>query len=274
MKRRFIPASVPPPDTRSPAYWFAFRKDEMLVNPDDPENPLPFLENFAELGVPLIRQQFLGFLKNIPCYSAELEEQREPPAGMAFRGLRALYHLLDEDFFTIAGRAIQIVHWDRTHQFCGQCGAPAENGRENHSKECRKCGLVSFPRISPAIIVLVSRGKQILLARSPRFRDNMYSILAGFVEPGETLEEAVEREVFEETAIRVKNIRYFGSQPWPFPHSLMIGFTAEYAGGEIRIDGEEIIDAGWYSAEALPQLPSGLSVARKLIDWFLAQQSK
>jgi NAD+ diphosphatase len=122
--------------------------------------------------------------------------------------------------------------------------------------------------------MLVSRGDKLLLARSPRFRENMYSVLAGFVEPGETLEETVEREVLEECGIRVKNIRYFGSQPWPFPHSLMIGFTAEYAGGEITIDGEEIIDAGWYSVDNLPQIPDKISIARKLIDWFIVQQKR
>jgi NAD+ diphosphatase len=272
MKKSFVPSAIPPPNKRSPAYWFAFRSNEMLVYSHNANTHVPFVENFDRLQIPVIRQQFVGFLNGVPCYSVELKGDVEPPAGMAFRNLRSIYSQINEDLFIVAGRAIQIVHWDRTHQFCGQCGAPLENSWQSHSKVCPECGLVSFPRISPAVIVLVYRGSQLLLARSPRFREKMYSVLAGFVEPGETLEEAIEREVFEETAIRLKNIRYFGSQPWPFPHSLMIGFTAEYAGGEISIDGEEIIDAGWYSTDALPLLPGGLSVARKLIDWFIAQQ--
>lgn len=272
MKKAFFP----PPDfsenPQSPAYWFAFRQNEMLVNIANASPTVPLLENLDQMGIPPIRRQTLGFLNNLPCFSAELGDHAEPPDGMAFRGLRALFRHLDEDAFVMAGRAIQIVHWDRTNQFCGQCGTPLKNSREKYSKECLQCGLASFPRISPAVIMLVSRGDNLLLARSPRFRESMYSVLAGFVEPGETLEETVEREVFEESRIRVKNIRYFGSQPWPFPHSLMIGFTAEYAGGEITIDGEEIIDAGWFSVDSLPQIPDKISIARKLIDWFIAQQ--
>jgi NAD+ diphosphatase len=272
MKKPFLPAAVPPADFSKPAWWFAFRNSEMLLDTANPEKAVPLLKNFAELGIPFVRQQFLGFLSDIPCYSVELEENAEPPPGMTFLNLRAVYQQVDEELFTVAGRAIQIVHWDRTHQFCGQCGASVKNSKETHAKECPQCSLISFPRISPAVIVLVTRGNQLLLARSPHFRESIYSVLAGFVEPGETLEEAVEREVLEETAIRVKNIRYFGSQPWPFPHSLMIGFTAEYAGGDIRIDGEEIIDARWYSPGALPPLPGELSIARKLIDGFITRQ--
>lgn len=272
MNKAFIPPPGFSENPQAPAYWFAFRQNELLVSATNASLAVPFIEGVDQLNIPIIRRQFLGFLNERPCFSAELDDHAEPPEGMAFQGLRALFRHLDEDVFGMAGRAIQIVHWDRTHRFCGQCGTPLENSKEKYSKECPQCGLASFPRISPAVIMLVSRGDKLLLARSPRFRENMYSVLAGFVEPGETLEETVEREVFEESGIRVKNIRYFGSQPWPFPHSLMIGFTAEYASGEIAIDGEEIIDAGWYSVDNLPQIPDKISIARKLIDWFIAQQ--
>ena len=134
--------------------------------------------------------------------------------------------------------------------------------------------IVSFPRISPAIIVLVERDGKALLARSPRFKEGLFSTLAGFVEPGETLEDAVRREVKEEAGIDVKNIRYFGSQPWPFPDSLMVGFTAEYAGGEIKIDDNEILDARWFSAEDMPEIPGKISIARALIDYFLEKAGK
>jgi len=272
MKKTFISPPNFSENPQSPAYWFAFRQNELLVNAANASPAVPFLESVDQLRIPLVRQQFLGFLNDRPCFSAELDDHTEPPEGMAFQGLRALFRYLDENVFVMAGRAIQIVHWDRTNRFCGQCGTPLENSREKFSKECPRCGLASFPRISPAVIMLVSRGDKLLLARSPRFRENMYSVLAGFVEPGETLEEAVAREVLEECGIQVKNIRYFGSQPWPFPHSLMIGFTAKYAGGEITIDGEEIMDAGWFSVDNLPQVPDKISIARKLIDWFVEQQ--
>jgi NAD+ diphosphatase len=137
------------------------------------------------------------------------------------------------------------------------------------AKECLKCGLLHFPRLAPAIIVLVERGNQLLLARSRHFIPGLYSVIAGFVEPGETLEQAVEREVREEVGIAIKDIRYFGSQPWPFPHSLMIGFTATYAGGNIFLSDSEIEDAGWFTSQNLPALPGKISIARKLIDWFL-----
>ena len=142
------------------------------------------------------------------------------------------------------------------------------------AKECEECGRFDFPRISPAIIVLIEKGDALLLARSTRFPGSFFSVLAGFVEPGESLEEAVHREVKEETGILVKDIEYFGSQPWPFPDSLMIGFTAQYASGEIRIDGEEIAEAGWYKSHSLPQIPGKLSIARQLIDWFVARHSQ
>jgi NAD+ diphosphatase len=131
---------------------------------------------------------------------------------------------------------------------------------------CPACGLMAYPRIAPAIIVLVRRGEEALLARGARFPSAFYSTLAGFAEIGETLEETLEREVFEEVGVRVKNPRYFGSQPWPFPHSLMIGFVAEWAGGDIRVDGKEILEARWFRPDALPSIPPPISIARRLID--------
>jgi NAD+ diphosphatase len=138
-----------------------------------------------------------------------------------------------------------------------------------NAKECPGCGFLSFPRISPAVIVLVEKENRVLLARVKRFTTELYSVLAGFVEPGETLEETVRREVEEEVGIKVKNLRYFGSQPWPFPDSLMIGFTADYESGEIKIDETEIADAGWYDPDRLPTIPGKISIARELIDWFV-----
>lgn len=146
------------------------------------------------------------------------------------------------------------------------------NKNDERAKVCPSCGFVNYPRISPAMIVAVTRGREILLAKGSRFQGGFYSVLAGFVEPGETFEECVEREIKEEVGLKVKNINYFGSQPWPFPDSLMVGFTAEYAGGDITIDNKEILDAGWYTAEGLPLIPGNGSIARRLIDWYVQKQ--
>jgi NAD+ diphosphatase len=188
---------------------------------------------------------------------------------MAFEGLRLLYGLLEEDAFKVALRAMHLVEWDRTSRFCGRCGARTEPRGEERAKQCTGCGTLIFPRISPAVIVLIERGDQVLLARAARFPESLYSVLAGFVEPGESLEETVHREIEEETGILVKDVRYFGSQPWPFPDSLMVGFTARYKSGEIRVDGKEILDARWFSVDDLPQIPGRVSIARKLIDRFI-----
>lgn len=164
------------------------------------------------------------------------------------------------------------MEWDRTNQFCSRCGTKTLQKPGERGKECPECGELFYPRISPAVIVLIRKGHEILLARSPNFPPDMYSLIAGFVEPGETAEAAVIREIKEEVGIEVKNIRYFGTQAWPFPNSLMIGFTAEYKAGEIQPDGFEIEDAEWFSAEKLPSLPGKISISRKLIDHFLEEE--
>jgi len=188
------------------------------------------------------------------------------PAGWAFSGLRALFGQIDDGLFAIAGRALQIVDWDRTHQYCGRCGTPTVSRSDERSRQCPACRLTVYPRIAPAVMALIRRGDRILLARSPRFPEGMYSALAGFVEPGETLEQCLAREVFEEVGINISNTRYFASQPWPFPHSLMIAFVADYESGEIAMDGVEIIAAEWFDISDLPRLPAKISIARKLID--------
>jgi NAD+ diphosphatase len=194
---------------------------------------------------------------------------------LQFAGLRQLFNRLPTNQLWLAGRAVQIIDWDRTHQFCSRCANPNEILAHERAKKCPNCGLTTYPRISPAIIVRVDRiidgVPHLLLARNGRWRRGWYSVLAGFVEPGETLEDCVHREVFEEVGLRLKNVRYFGSQPWPFPNSLMVGFTAEYASGEIVLEEEEIEDAHWFTAETLPNLPSSMSIARRLVDAFVAE---
>ena len=270
--RKFISGIVSPQERSAPAWWFIFMKDKLLAYQEPGSVTVPFLIDPSEMGVTVMQQNYLGQLDNHHCYAAEVIEGTTPPAGMTFEGLRQIYGRLDEDLFWIAARAVQIVDWDRTHQLCGRCGTPLRVKTTERAKECPKCDLLHFPRLAPAIIVLVERGNELLLARSRHFMPGMYSVLAGFVEPGESLEEAVVREVREEVGISIKDIKYFGSQPWPFPHSLMIGFTATYAGGNISLDDSEIEDAGWFTANNLPRIPGKISIARKLIDWFADKQ--
>jgi len=262
---------VPPEEQREPAHWFVFKRDKLLVHQGSPTLRIPHAVNLSELGLTALRQEYLGKLDGQHCYSADISEEADAPEGMLFEGLRQVHGRLDEDLFWLAARAVQIVDWDRNHQYCSRCGSPLQAKTIERAKECLKCGLLHFPRLAPAIIVLVERGNQLLLARSRHFIPGLYSVIAGFVEPGETLEQAVEREVREEVGIAIKDIRYFGSQPWPFPHSLMIGFTATYAGGNIFLSDSEIEDAGWFTSQNLPALPGKISIARKLIDWFLAK---
>jgi len=192
------------------------------------------------------------------------------PANCLALSLRQAHAHLPEPVWMQAGRAFQILGWWREHRFCGRCGEKTEERHEELAMLCPACGLRSYPRLAPAVIMAVTNGGEILLGRARHFPDGMYSTLAGFVEPGETLEDAVRREVFEETGITVENIRYFGSQPWPFPHSLMIGFAAETLERAIRLNYQELEDARWFPMDALPPLPDKISIARRLIDAFLA----
>ncbi len=186
-------------------------------------------------------------------------------------GLRGLFGEIDDTVFGVAGRAVQIVDWASTHRFCGRCATPTERQRGERAMRCPACGLSAYPRIAPAIIVLVRRGDEALLAHGTRFPMPFYSTLAGFVEPGESLEETLAREVKEEVGIDVTDLHYFGSQSWPFPHSLMLGFFAKWAGGEIVVDPTEIIDAKWFRADELPMIPPSMSISRQLIDVWLAE---
>lgn len=271
LRRPFTPEVVPPADRAEPAWWFAFHGTRLLIRTSGDAVDIPYVVDFAELGVTAVHYHYLGRLDGRPCYAVDLADD-QLPGNLALQGLRQVYEHLDEDLFALGGRAVQIVEWDRNHRFCGRCGTRTHTRPHERAKECPHCGLLHFPRLSPAIIVLVERGQEVLLARSPRFAPGMYSVLAGFVEPGETLEETVAREVQEEVGITVRHVRYFASQPWPFPNSLMLGFTAEYAGGEIVLDDPEIEDAGWFTVDTLPGIPGRISIARRLIDWWLMKQ--
>jgi NAD+ diphosphatase len=269
LKTRFIPGIRSSESASVPAFWFIFQNEKLLV--DITENSTNFIctSSPEQLGLVPIFSQFLGQYGSTNCFVAEVRDIMNLPPSTEFKGLRALFGTVEDDLFILAGRAVQILHWHKEHQFCGKCGTPMENRERELAKICPVCNFISFPRLSPAVIMSIIRGDQILLARSPHFSPGMYSTLAGFVEPGETLEEAVQREVREEVNIRISNISYVASQPWPFPHSIMIGFSAVYAAGEIEIDNYEIEDAKWFSMQDLPSLPSKITIARLLIDNFI-----
>ena len=269
IKTEFIKEINEPEKKNGKSFWFVFRGDNLLVEGTDQDRfSIPVLENFDHLNITPLRTQYLGRYGDLSCYATEVAKEAKPPLNMSFHHLWGLYSLMALDLFQIAGYAFHLLKWEQTSQYCGRCGTKTKNLERERAKICENCNLISYPRISPAVITAVIKDNKILLARAKRFKRDMYSVLAGFVEPGETLEECVRREIKEEVNIEVENISYFGSQPWPFPDSLMIGFTADYKSGEISIDEEEIMTAGWFSPDNLPTIPGKLSIARQLIDWF------
>jgi NAD+ diphosphatase len=266
----FVPGGESDIQDAAPSYWFILRGSDLLIARDGASIELPLTPETAYLGLPSERAHLIGTIGTTPCRALGVPAETHAPAGWEFEEVRSLFGTISERFFAVAARALEISEWDRTHRFCGSCGSPTALKPGERAMHCTACGHLSYPRISPAVIVAVIRGERILLARARRFPPGLHSVLAGFVEPGETLEECVAREVREETGIEVRNLRYFASQPWPFPHSLMVAFTAEHASGEITVDPAEIVEASWYSADSLPRLPDPITVARKLIDWFAA----
>ena len=248
--------------------WFVFHRDDIVLRNSTPPALLS-LEDREALA-PLLRNEHLpGTFPGEPLAWGDLDPQASLPQGFTAFSRRALWDLYGEPLFVQAGRAFHLTFWERTHGFCGCCGAPTPRHPEEVALQCPRCGHVFYPALSPAVIMAIRRGNELLLARGTHFASGTYSVLAGFVSPGETLEQAVAREVREETGLEIGEITYFASQPWPFPQSLMVAFTAQWTGGEISIDGREIADAQWFSPEdVLPGLPSPRSVSRWLIeDW-------
>ena len=261
----FHPAHALPAALPGTALAFAFRDGKIAVGGGGDAPVIPTLAAVEAAGLGGERH-YLGELAGAPCVAIALPEDAPEHPGLAFTGLRALFFRLPDPLLALAARAFQVVEWHRTHRHCGRCGTPTRDKAGERAKECPACGYVAYPRVSPAMMALVTRGRDILLARAHRFPPGMFSALAGFVEPGETIEDCLAREVREEVGVEVRDLRYFGSQSWAFPHSLMIAFTAEYAGGELRCEDAEIAEARWFPADALPALPPSVSIARRLID--------
>ena len=244
---------------------FVFRGYDLLVRESDASVPdaaaLKSLDIAADAVFPV------GLLRKEYCCTAWVAKDSQPPQGHVFKGLRTLWGRLDEETLAVAGRALQIADWARNHRYCGVCGKPMKQVVGERAMRC-DCGHVAYPRIAPAMMVLVKKGDAILLARNAAVpAGGRMSALAGFLEPGESVEDCVHREVFEEVGLFVKDLRYFGSQSWPFPGSLMVAFTAEYSSGDIKVDPAEIAEARWFGhGDALPELSPPQSISRALIE--------
>lgn len=213
-------------------------------------------------------RHFVGVLDGRALFAVDVPDGEDPSDG-ALVDLRRYFAMVDESTWMATGRAVQVVHWARTHRFCGRCAEPTARSVRFMSMECPSCGLVAFPRLSPAMITLVTRGpdgpdQEALLARGVGWPDGSFSCLAGFVEAGETLEACVVREIREEVGLTIDEVTYRGSQPWPFPHSLMV--RARYASGDLVLHETEIAEANWYRRDELPPLPSRISISRRLVD--------
>jgi NAD+ diphosphatase len=270
----FMLGSIPPEKEDKISFQFLFQQGNLLVKKLDKIYTIPTDDDLSYMGYMIVNKLYIGSLDGHSCYTSRYIEGEVLLEGLEFLGLRQLHEQIDKSMLQAAFRAVQILAWDETHRFCGACGEITVKKADEHAKVCPKCGHISYPRLSPAVIVAVTKGDRLLLARNKNFVSGMYSVLAGFVEAGETLEECVKREIKEEAGIEVKNIKYFGSQSWPFPNSFMLGFTAEHESGEIQIGEDEIADARWFSVEEIPNIPGKLSISRKLIDWFLEKYQK
>ncbi|VGO12751.1 NADH pyrophosphatase [Pontiella desulfatans] len=261
---KFNAAISPRQPIASPVLAFLFLDGQIVV---ENESGIPRLPPNHPLVADAV---YLGKLGDQPCIACRLHAADGLEEPWRLVDIRPLHSILPEELYALVGHASQILTWRENHRFCSKCGATTTPSESERAMVCKACGFMAFPRISPSMIVAVRKGQELLMARGPHFPAGLYSVVAGFLEPGETLEQCVAREVREETGIEIKNIHYAASQPWPFPHSIMIGFTADYAGGEIKIDPDEIEDAGWYTPETMPDIPSHSTIARWLIDGFLA----
>ncbi|MFT5677107.1 MAG: NAD+ diphosphatase [Paraglaciecola sp.] len=253
-------------EPKKPAIWLIFNAEKLIQYIDHPGLMKTTWEQltFAHAYRDQIVQ--IGSHDEQPCYMVDMGNEQVADESLQAISLRAMLMQSDLALFGIASRAWQIALFMRTHRFCGQCGSTMKQINWEMAVQCSRCNHRCYPRISPCIIVSIRDGDRLLLAQGkPQKSRQMFSTLAGFVESGETLEQAVHREVFEEVGIKVKNLRYFSSQPWPFPHSLMVGFLADHDSGDICVDGHEILEAHWYPYKDLPNIPPRFSIAGQLI---------
>lgn len=248
--------------------WFIIQSNEfVLVNKND---TFPSDTDILSMLPSFVRSFHLGLSAEIEYSCAELDKKASIPEQFKTIPLKQALSLICPHEYGMGVKAYSVIHWDKNHQYCGRCGAKTTHNSKNFERTCPQCHISFFPRISPSIIVLIHKHDHLLMARSPHFAPGVYGLIAGFVEIGETIEEAIHREIQEEVGIQVKNISYFGSQPWPFPDSLMLAFRAEYKSGDLAIDNDEIEDAGWYRYDNLPGRPSTrISIASLMLDDFI-----
>lgn len=250
------------PKQKHAVHWFIVQGNQLLT---DPNGKLPCAD-IAQF--PLAETEYtakIGELEGRSAYVLLWPAAEAEPAGYRWTPLRQLFLNSNAETFALAGRACQVQHFLQTHQYCGRCGSDTVHVEHELAVLCPQCDFVCYPRISPCIIVAIYRGTDILLARGNRHPEGVFSLLAGFVESGESLEEAVHREVFEEAGIEICDIHYAFSQPWPFPHSLMAGFTAQWKSGDLKLDPSELIEGGWFPLDDLPQIPPAGTIASRLI---------
>lgn len=272
------------PDHRGPAFvdeevvCCVFHGNRIFVARDGSGLPqLPRLEA-RRGGLPLKDAHYLGRLDGSHCYGLHLPQDMAPPPGLELLGMRALILEGNETASALAGQAFQILEWARTHRHCGACGAPTQAHAADRAVECPDCRIVYYPRIAPVMMALVYRGNggsgELLLTRKAGYAPGRYTVVAGFVEAGESVEQCLAREVKEEVGVDICNPRYFGSQPWPFPNSLVLAFSAEWTGGDVVPDPGELEDACWFPIDALPDLPEPVHISRQLIDDTLARMRR
>lgn len=254
-------------------YWFIFYQADLLLEKDSEEYTIPFCEE-----PPVALRAWTNVMDITP-----MEDGTEVKAFMVSEPiandshyemcpLRQSFYKLSTELYLKAGKCRELLYWDQHTKYCGICGGDMKMSSEI-SKKCENCGSEVWPQLATAIIVLVHKGDELLLVHAKNFKSDFYGLVAGFVETGETLEEAAHREVLEETNIHIKNLQYFGSQPWPYPCGLMVGFIAEYDGGDIQLQASEISKGNWFHKDSLPQIPERMSIARQIIDFWTKKNS-
>lgn len=268
-EHKYIPAFTTSNDFNEEAWILILIEKKLLMKKVESKYEIPAVKDIKSIISDCNHCVFIGKYDGHDCYSIRITQIMNLNEDLELVETKDITVFSgDPGLFLLAGTANHIVHWNSMNRFCGRCGSKTMDKKDERAKVCPDCGNIIYPRISPATITAVFRGNQILLAHNRNFKNDLYSLIAGFVEPGETLEQCVEREIKEEVGIQVKNIKYFSSQPWSFPDSLMMAFTAEYESGDLMIDNSEITDAGWYTADNLPDIPSTDSVAGKIIRWY------
>ena len=254
-------------------HYFVFCKEDLLLEKtSDGGYTIPFQEEPPTEVKPWTNVMTVTPLDGIEVKTYKIDSPVCDDPRYEMCGLRQSFYKLEKSLYQKAGKCQELLYWDANTKFCGVCGAPMKMDTDI-SKKCTECGKEIWPQLATAVIVLIHKGDEVLLVRAKNFRTDFYGLVAGFVETGETLEEAVAREAFEETGVKITNIRYFGSQPWPYPCGLMVGFNADYVSGDIHLQASEIAKGGWFRSDNLPTIPEKLSIARMLLDAWLAEKA-